>query len=78
MLATFATALFAPAHAQTIGVNAGAAPTATVLPNGKIVVPVIIDLTNASATNIASLATGISWNAGLLTFDSLRVSPTVG
>ncbi|MDB4917107.1 MAG: hypothetical protein JWM95_4751 [Gemmatimonadetes bacterium] len=65
-------------HAQTIAIAAGAAASTVVLPGGKVTVPVIIDITNATTTNIASLASAITWGASRLTLDSLRVVPALG
>ena len=64
--------------AQTIGINAGASQSTVVLPNGRISVPVIIDLTSAGAANIASLESAIGWNAAGMVFDSIRVNALTG
>ena len=73
-----ACAPLATGRAQTIAVNAGSSTVANLAPGGKLTVPVIIDLTNAGATNIASLAAGISWGAGQLAFDSIHVAGAIG
>ncbi|MES2179729.1 MAG: Ig-like domain-containing protein [Gemmatimonadota bacterium] len=68
----------APLAAQSITVSAGSAPSAVVLPGGKITVPVVVDLTNAGSENIASLSGSIGWGASQLTLDSLRTVPGLG
>ncbi len=64
-----------PLGAQSIAVNAGIAVSARVLPGSKITVPVNVDITNAGAASIASLATGMTWNPNRLQLDSIRPLP---
>lgn len=45
-----------------IRANAGASPQATVAPGAQIAVPVLVDLTNRGADDIASLTVTLSWN----------------
>ncbi|HYV96980.1 MAG TPA: dockerin type I repeat-containing protein [Gemmatimonadaceae bacterium] len=61
-------------RAQSIAVNAGSATVSNVTPGTKLTVPIVVDLTNAGALNIASLASGITWGTARLTFDSIKVA----
>lgn len=70
----FAAAAAFPAGAQSIAVNLGATNRISALPTDELTVPVIVDLSNAGATGLASLQAGLTWNSALLTFDSLRVA----
>ena len=61
-----------PLAAQSIGVQLGDSARLFVAPGGKLTVPVRLDMSAAANGNLASLTTGLSWNAARLTLDSLR------
>ncbi|HYV96983.1 MAG TPA: Ig-like domain-containing protein, partial [Gemmatimonadaceae bacterium] len=75
---TAAGPLVATSAAQTIGVNVGASASVIVAPGAKLTVPIVIDLTNAGAVNIASLQATLSWGTAQLTLDSVRVVTATG
>lgn len=77
LLAIAASSFGAPLAAQTIDVRAGAVSTVSLAPGAAITVPVIVDITNAGALNIATLNASFSWNAARLRFDSLKRAPGV-
>ena len=58
--------------AQAIGVQLGDSSRLFVAPGGKLTVPVRLDMAAAAGGNLASLTTGLTWNAARLTLDSLR------
>ncbi|MES2176378.1 MAG: Ig-like domain-containing protein [Gemmatimonadota bacterium] len=54
-------------------IAAGTSPLVQVVPNSKVIVPVIVDFSAASAgMNLASLSTGIAWSTSRLTLDSIK------
>lgn len=59
----------APQAAVTI--VAGAAPSQKVAPSGRLVVPVVVDMSAASGGSLGTLTTSIAWNPAFLTLDSL-------
>lgn len=63
-------------EAQTIGIALGSTPVSLLTPSAKLTVPVTLDLTNATGTNLASFQATVNWNATRLTFDSIRVVGT--
>ncbi len=67
-----------PAHAQSIALNVGSAPSIVAARGDKITVPIVIDLANAGAAGIAALESSLAWRAGQLVFDSIRVVPALG
>ena len=73
--ALVAAALLSPRGlaAQNIDLQLGASHTAMVVPNGKLTVPVVVNLAAAGAANITSLSSGMAWGGSKLTLDSLRV-----
>lgn len=60
-------------RAQYIDLQLGTSPASVVVPNGKLTIPVVVNLSAAGAANIASLASGMTWGPSRLTLDSLRV-----
>jgi hypothetical protein len=64
-----------PLRAQSIALNAGAAPQLQVLPGATVAIPIEADLAGAGGINIASLTSGITWNtlSGGFAFTSLVV-----
>ncbi len=69
--------LAAPAvvAAQTTGsvtIAVGSTPTVKALPGGKLAVPVMLDMSAAAGSNLASLTSGVRWDSGRLQLDSVR------
>jgi alpha-tubulin suppressor-like RCC1 family protein len=75
---TFLAAFSSAVAAQTISVNPGASASVNVAPNGKLTVPVVVDLTSAGALNLASLQANLTFGQARLTFDSIRVVGATG
>lgn len=63
---------------SAIGVGFGGTTRMVVSPGGRFSVPFSVDLSAAGALNLASLTTGLSWNAGRIGFDSIRVVTASG
>lgn len=65
-------------QAQNIALNVGTASQLQVLPGATVNIPIEANLTGSAPTNIASLASGITWNtlAGGFAFSALVVGPT--
>jgi hypothetical protein len=65
-----------PGGAQQVGVQLGVTTGSAVGTGAKFAIPVVVDLTLAGSTNLASLQSGVTWNAGRLTLDSIRKAVT--
>lgn len=68
-------AVLAPhgAFAQpAVTVALGSATIARVAPNGKLTMPVILDMSAANGGSVSSVTAGITWNVGSLVLDSIR------
>ncbi|MES2177016.1 MAG: hypothetical protein V4550_04050 [Gemmatimonadota bacterium] len=57
---------------NVITIRPGAGGQITATPNTTVAVPIVIDMSAAGGTNLASLTTTVSWSPTRLTFDSLK------
>ncbi|MES2178804.1 MAG: Ig-like domain-containing protein [Gemmatimonadota bacterium] len=60
------------AKAQVVLLREGSTLRAQVAPNGKIAVPVVVDLSNGAGTNVSALTLSLNWATSRLTFDSVK------
>ncbi len=61
-------------QAQSIVLRGGSAVSTQAGANSKVVVPVIVDMTNAAGASFASITVDVSWNAARLVFDSVKAT----
>ena len=68
----------APLAAQTLVLNVGDSARVQVPPATKLTVPLKVDLTAATGTNLASVQGRLTWAVSALTLDSVRAAGTAG